>query len=93
MAYIESRSWYEWHWERGIDPDNKRDPLPPNLRAAVIDRDGYVCQICGGDIEPTDLHIDHIKPWSKGGRHTLGNLQATHSVCNLKKGDRVDGED
>lgn len=28
----------------------------------------------------------HIKPYSRGGETTVGNLQVTHSVCNMRKG-------
>lgn len=93
LCQMESRAWYEWHWARGIDPGLRREPLPPTLRQRVIDRDGYVCQICKQDVEPGDVHIDHIKPYSKGGRHVLRNLQVTHSTCNLRKGAKYDGED
>jgi hypothetical protein len=88
LAWIPSRAWSEWHWARGIDPDGSRPPIPKHLRAAVIERDGYVCQLCGGNVEQTDVHIDHIRPWSKGGQHTLDNLQVTHSRCNILKGAR-----
>jgi hypothetical protein len=89
LAQITSRAWYEWHWYRGIDPDARREPLSPWLRAAVIARDGYVCGICGGDVESTDVHIDHIFPRSRGGRDQLDNLQVAHSLCNLRKGARI----
>lgn len=89
LAVIESRAWYEWHWARGIYPGTSRDPLPKHLREAVIARDGHVCQLCGGDVEPGDIHIDHIIPWSRGGKHELGNLQVAHSTCNLRKGAKV----
>lgn len=23
LAWISSRAWYEWHWSRGIDPDER----------------------------------------------------------------------
>lgn len=85
---IPSRAWYEWHWARGIDPDGGREPIPASLRAAVIERDGFVCQLCDGEVEPGDIHLDHIKPYSKGGPTTLSNLQVTHSRCNLEKGAR-----
>src|SRR4029077_9955244 len=62
LASMISRGWYEWHWARGLDPDSKRDPIPRAVRAAVIARDGYVCGLCGGDIDREDLHLDHIVP-------------------------------
>jgi 5-methylcytosine-specific restriction endonuclease McrA len=87
---IESRAWYEWHWARGIDPDKIRPSLSASSRRAVIRRDGYVCGICGGDVEPGDVDIDHIKPFSKGGSDHLDNLRVSHSSCNRRRGARED---
>ncbi len=89
LATMPSRAWYEWHWARGIDPDAKRERIDGWTRQQVIDRDGYVCGLCGGAVEPADVHIDHIVPWSLGGRDELTNLQVAHSKCNLRKGNRV----
>lgn len=58
------------------------------LRASVIARDGYVCGICGGDVEAGDVHLDHIRPVSKGGPTTFDNLRVTHSFCNISRGNR-----
>lgn len=89
IASMQSRAWWEWHWQRGIDPDKRRASLPPSLRQMVIDRDGYVCGLCGGEVDPADVHIDHILPVKHGGRDVLGNLQVAHSWCNLSKGARI----
>jgi len=89
LAAIESRAWIEWHYQRGVDPYGRRDSIPAAVREAVLHRDGYVCQLCGGDVEPSDVHLDHIYPFSKGGATTVANLQVTHSRCNLRKGARV----
>ena len=86
LAQMVSRAWYEWHWERGINPHSRRDEIPRWMRAAVLERDGLVCQLCGGDVAPGDVHLDHIKPWSKGGLNSVNNLQVAHSTCNLRKG-------
>lgn len=88
FAQIVSRSWYEWHWQRGIDPDARRPAIPRWMRERVIERDGYVCQLCSEDVAPSDVHLDHIKPWSKGGEHSVSNLQVTHSACNMRKAAR-----
>lgn len=68
----------------------KRTPRNINLklRFKVLQRDNFKCCSCGNspaknhDIE---LHIDHIKPWSKGGETILENLQTLCSKCNLGK--------
>lgn len=86
LARIESRAWYEWHWSRG---GLKRQSLPPAIRASVIERDGYVCGLCGDPVDPGDVHIDHVLPVSLGGDDELPNLQVTHSSCNLAKGARI----
>lgn len=88
-AQVPSRAWYEWHWQRGVDPDAKRPPIPRFVRERVLERDGLTCQLCLGPVDPDDVHLDHIQPWSKGGEHTEANLQVTHSLCNMKKGARV----
>ena len=61
-------------------------------RFVVLERDGWVCQLCG---EPTDRKvrwphpmyptIDHIIPVSKGGKHEEINLQCAHAQCNIRK--------
>lgn len=57
-----------------------------SVREIVIKRDGYVCGICGGAVEPDDVHIDHVRPRARGGDHRLSNLQVAHSRCNIRKG-------
>lgn len=64
-----------------------RDPSL-RLRWHVLQRDRFTCCACGAspalslDVE---LHVDHIVPWSKGGKTILENLQTLCSVCNLGK--------
>ena len=68
-----------------------RDPSP-RLRFQVLVRDKFTCRFCGASPskDPSvTLHIDHIMPWSKGGKTTLDNLQTLCSTCNLGKSDIV----
>lgn len=88
LAWLPRRSWLEWHLFRGVAPDARRPAISPGLRASVIARDGLVCGICTGPVEPDDVHLDHIKPFSKGGPTTAGNLRVTHSRCNMSRGAR-----
>jgi hypothetical protein len=65
-------------------------PISARLRAEVLDRNGFTCQMCGltpGDIDPATgrmvrLHVGHIKDKSLGGRDELSNLRALCSTCN-----------
>lgn len=72
-------------------PRNERDTraVSARLRYQVLERDRGRCVLCGA--RPADgvrLHVDHILPWSRGGRTTLENLQTLCALCNLGKGNR-----
>jgi 5-methylcytosine-specific restriction endonuclease McrA len=56
---------------------------------AIWERDQGICYLCGGVIGPSDVHYDHVVPLSKGGAHSMANIRATHSLCNLSKADRT----
>ena len=64
--------------------------ISAKLRAEVLDRNGFTCQMCGltpGDIDPftgrkVRLHLGHIKDKSLGGKEELSNLRALCSTCN-----------
>ena len=53
--------------------------------------EGLICPLCGKVIDIDDRHVDHIHPLSKGGAHSVENLQITHSLCNMIKHDKVLG--
>ncbi|HVJ08569.1 MAG TPA: HNH endonuclease signature motif containing protein [Acidisarcina sp.] len=65
--------------------------ISKELRAYVLDRNGFTCQMCGavaGEDHPYDpgrktrLHIGHIVDKSMGGKDEAGNLRAICSICN-----------
>ena len=63
------------------------------LRFIVMKRDNFKCKICGRTpaIDSTIiLHVDHIKPYSKGGETIQENLQTLCSKCNIGKSDLQD---
>lgn len=43
------------------------------------------CWMCGAELDG-GMHIDHVKPLSKGGWHCLSNLRPACGPCNLSKG-------
>lgn len=55
----------------------------------VYERDQGICGICNLPVPWDDLHIDHVIPLSKGGKHSYANVQSAHSLCNFKKGARI----
>jgi hypothetical protein len=79
-----------------LSPNNASDNLlldrtrEPNLRLRflIMKRDNFKCVNCGRS-PATDpsiiLHVDHIIPWSKGGKTVAENLQTLCSICNLGK--------
>lgn len=46
------------------------------------------CALCGEPVNLADVSVDHIVPLSRGGEHSHANTQATHLVCNVRKGAR-----
>ena len=55
------------------------------VRSEIAERDGWECYLCGSEIEPDDLNIDHVKPLSLGGDDAPWNVAATHAACNFSK--------
>lgn len=75
------------HWDpAAVDPAQRR--IHPILRGAVLDRDGWICEYCGG----AATEVDHVDPRARGGATTPANLVATCRPCNKMKGARTPGE-
>ena len=57
--------------------------------ASKNERGEYVCQKCGRTFKTRrGLSLDHIMPWSRGGKTTEENLQVLCTSCNRRKGDK-----
>ncbi|MBL7498725.1 TerD family protein [Frankia sp. CNm7] len=60
--------------------------IPPDVKAAVWQRDGGACSQC----RATEyLEFDHVIPHSLGGATSVGNLQLLCRRCNQEKGARI----
>ena len=61
------------------------------LRFRVLDRDRFKCTKCGSSPASDlncKLHVDHVIPYSRGGKTIQENLQTLCEICNLGKGNR-----
>lgn len=55
------------------------------VRAAVLDRDGWVCRRCGAPAHDAG----HLVPAAHGGPYTPDNLQAECARCNRGDGHAI----
>lgn len=62
----------------------------------VFERDGWRCGLCGRMCNrratvpnPMAATLDHVVPLSKGGSHTMDNVQCACFACNTRKSDRT----
>ncbi len=74
-------------------PPRLRRNAPPALRLAVFQRDCFRCVLCG-DSPARDpacrLEVDHITPFSRGGRTEQANLRTLCHACNAGRGAASD---
>lgn len=50
---------------------------------------GHRCAYCGSDGYGETLHMDHVVPLARGGRHSIGNVVPACPSCNFNKNDRL----
>jgi hypothetical protein len=70
--------------------DERRD-ISIGLRFRVLHRDRFKCVLCGDHpARNADcvLHVDHILPWSRGGKTREDNLRTLCATCNVGRGNR-----
>ena len=56
----------------------------------VARRDNNICQICGKTLLDSEIEIDHIIPFSRGGTSDEDNLRVTCRECNRRKGKKIE---
>jgi hypothetical protein len=66
-------------------PNTRYGAIHKRLRLEVLERDGYVCQYCGGYATTAD----HLIPLKAGGLTVPENLVAACARCNFSKQDRI----
>jgi hypothetical protein len=70
-----------------------RRTISLGLRYEVLRRDRFRCSLCG--TSPTsqlgcELHVDHVVPFSRGGKTVAANLRTLCADCNLGKAGRLE---
>lgn len=76
-------------------PAEERQDVAARLRHQILTRDRFRCVLCGASPAtdpahgpPTRLEMDHILPFSRGGRTEAANLRTLCQACNAgRKGD------
>ena len=68
--------------------DNNRN-FTEEQRLVIYRRDKEICWHCGKHVDWVDFEADHRpKPYSKGGKTTVGNGTCAHQSCNLKASNK-----
>lgn len=57
----------------------------PKMVRAAYERQKGVCPTCKKHFDIENMQVDHITPWSKGGRTTAENCQMLCAYCNQHK--------
>src|SRR5687768_2916495 len=76
--------------------DNGHETTNRFVRYLMLIRYDGICQICKrkyGRINNkkyfSEFHVDHIIPYSRGGRNHIDNYQLLCEQCNLKKSNTI----
>lgn len=90
-AEIASRGRIAHKPVRTARPDLVREytrSIPPSWRIELLEKFGHKCVHCGCSLKESKHHLDHIRPFSRGGTTEKSNLQPLCPDCNLRKGNR-----
>ncbi|MBS2937068.1 HNH endonuclease [Nocardioides sp. J2M5] len=70
----------------------ERNPIPRHVRLAIWYRDHGRCAMCPNRDHHSeeDVHLDHVTPWSAGGRDTSDNLRLLCAPHNEDRSNFID---
>jgi len=57
----------------------------PHIKKTIYEKQEGKCKHCGKEFPLSQMHADHIKPWSLGGKTTPDNCQILCQSCNSRK--------
>lgn len=58
-----------------------RPPMDPILRLTIVDRSGYMCDLCRRPLSEYQWECHHRQLRGQGGSDSLSNLLALHFQC------------
>ncbi len=58
-----------------------------HVKKAIYEKQKGKCKHCNKEFPLSQMHADHIKPWSLGGKTVPENCQVLCQSCNAKKSD------
>ncbi|MEU3903309.1 HNH endonuclease [Streptomyces goshikiensis] len=104
--YQQEPHWRSKYPERAASSDARRRMRLEQARTVQVfapldvhTRDQWICQLCRLPIDPKvawpdpmSASVDHIVPLSRGGQHSMINVQSAHLSCNSSKGDRIEDD-
>lgn len=79
--------------------NRRRFKIPPQVRAAIYERDRWICQLCNEPVDPNlpashrwAATLDHIEcqSWVLVPDNSPRNLRLAHRMCNSLRGDRAE---
>ena len=59
---------------------------------ALLERQNYRCALTGHHLTPNNASLDHMVPVSRGGAHTIENMQVVLTKVNHAKGTMTQDE-
>jgi hypothetical protein len=79
-----SKRLYELHMERkGLKQKiSRKPPLKKQERIKVLEKTGFKCHICGGELKADKFQADHIESHCRGGKSTIDNYLPSCFTCN-----------
>jgi 5-methylcytosine-specific restriction endonuclease McrA len=69
----------------------KKSPPRPKwiTNLEIAERDNWTCHICQGTVTRKDWSLDHIIPFTKGGKRVRENLLLAHKLCNQRRSNKT----